>query len=640
ASDSGQQVQGQGQAVKVVIAERRQVIKAALRGLVEAAQPDLSPAQVDAVVAEVNKRMTMGSKQCVLAGVLCLSVLLQSFLAPPPQAPPAGRWLDRDTNGCLNLQRIGESRQRPIELCRWDDLEALSLIGKEYQQGYKLVNDRVHSVAEFEQEVLKVKACPKAARAARAAGIDMMRRQHTALVDGVDSAGRQACMCRLVCTLVCQLSALVPRQIGWAASRWSKASEVCNVISCNPDLRSAFKFVKVCIDDLPKSFSRQEGVSALPRLSVYSPGQGRVLVLDIPFSKVKHLRKNLEVVAANPDSTLTLDPNGFVVATGPRKTAEEAARVGGAVEAGVAAQRAAEVAALEAASASMFDRLRSSAGLPASPPTPPSSPSPSASPGSRTAAGAGAGAGVGGGRAEPLSARLARAMADAEPEAKPSSPSTSSSSNGYPPALPSSNGSRGGLPGPSAPAAAAGGELAPHVAACAAQYGPAYLAARQQFLASHGGAYGYGGLLDRLYPEEVGVRMGPVPGAPALQQHYLDYTGSGVYCQSQVAAVFQELSCTMFGNPHSQNPSSSLTTDRIDEVRSLILRFFNADSADWQLVFTRSATGALKLVGETFPWSPASQFRYLRENHVSVLGMREYALQHGASFKVGARGSG
>ncbi|KAJ9510689.1 hypothetical protein QJQ45_027565 [Haematococcus lacustris] len=67
ASGSGQQVQGQGQAVKVVIGQRRQVMKAALRGLVKAALPDLSPAQVDAVVAEDNKRMTMGSKQFVLA---------------------------------------------------------------------------------------------------------------------------------------------------------------------------------------------------------------------------------------------------------------------------------------------------------------------------------------------------------------------------------------------------------------------------------------------------------------------------------------------------------------------------------------------------------------------------------------------
>ncbi|KAJ9534286.1 hypothetical protein QJQ45_007044 [Haematococcus lacustris] len=65
-------------------------------------------------------------------------------------------WLDRDTNPCLNFQRIGESKQRPLELCRWDDLEALPPIGKEYQQGYKRLNDRLpkvkqrlHRAAEF-----------------------------------------------------------------------------------------------------------------------------------------------------------------------------------------------------------------------------------------------------------------------------------------------------------------------------------------------------------------------------------------------------------------------------------------------------------------------------------------------------------
>ncbi|KAJ9523834.1 hypothetical protein QJQ45_020041 [Haematococcus lacustris] len=91
ASGSGQQVQGQGQAVKVVIAERRQVIKAAFRGLVEAAQPDFSPEEVDAVVAQANKRMTMGSMQCCLAAVMSLTMLLQSFLGQPtPGFPAAG----------------------------------------------------------------------------------------------------------------------------------------------------------------------------------------------------------------------------------------------------------------------------------------------------------------------------------------------------------------------------------------------------------------------------------------------------------------------------------------------------------------------------------------------------------------------
>ncbi|KAJ9528405.1 hypothetical protein QJQ45_020318, partial [Haematococcus lacustris] len=39
---------------------------------------------------------------------------------PRPQAAPWGRWLDRDTNPGLNFQRIGESMQRPLELCSYE----------------------------------------------------------------------------------------------------------------------------------------------------------------------------------------------------------------------------------------------------------------------------------------------------------------------------------------------------------------------------------------------------------------------------------------------------------------------------------------------------------------------------------------
>ncbi|KAJ9507457.1 hypothetical protein QJQ45_006466 [Haematococcus lacustris] len=67
---------------------------------------------------------------------------------PRPQAPPWGRWLDRDTNPCLNFQRIGQSMQRPLELCCWTDLKALPPVGKEYQQRYKLVNDRLPKVRQ------------------------------------------------------------------------------------------------------------------------------------------------------------------------------------------------------------------------------------------------------------------------------------------------------------------------------------------------------------------------------------------------------------------------------------------------------------------------------------------------------------
>jgi len=52
------------------------------------------------------------------------------------------------------------------------------------------------------------------------------------------------------------------------------------------------------------------------------------------------------------------------------------------------------------------------------------------------------------------------------------------------------------------------------------------------------------------------------------------------------------------------------------------------------VVFTSGATASLHLVGESFPWTKKSHFYYLRENHNSVLGIREIALQNGAQFHV------
>ncbi|KAJ9516307.1 hypothetical protein QJQ45_001078 [Haematococcus lacustris] len=58
-------------------------------------------------------------------------------------APQPGRWLDRDCNSALNMQRIGESRWRPLELCFWPDQGALPAKGKEYPGlGYKRLRDK------------------------------------------------------------------------------------------------------------------------------------------------------------------------------------------------------------------------------------------------------------------------------------------------------------------------------------------------------------------------------------------------------------------------------------------------------------------------------------------------------------------
>ncbi len=50
-----------------------------------------------------------------------------------------------------------------------------------------------------------------------------------------------------------------------------------------------------------------------------------------------------------------------------------------------------------------------------------------------------------------------------------------------------------------------------------------------------------------------------------------------------------------------------------------------------KLTTYRTVAGALKLVAEAFPWQEGSQFVYTQDNHNSVLGIRELALDQGAT---------
>ena len=96
----------------------------------------------------------------------------------------------------------------------------------------------------------------------------------------------------------------------------------------------------------------------------------------------------------------------------------------------------------------------------------------------------------------------------------------------------------------------------------------------------------------------------------------------------------------MYGNPHSRNPSSQLSSDVIDQVRTRILKHFNTSSEQHTVIFTSGATAALKLLAESFDWKGAtsegsahqSHFCYLQENHTSVVGMREIAASRGAQI--------
>jgi molybdenum cofactor sulfurtransferase len=111
---------------------------------------------------------------------------------------------------------------------------------------------------------------------------------------------------------------------------------------------------------------------------------------------------------------------------------------------------------------------------------------------------------------------------------------------------------------------------------------------------------------------------------------YLDYTGGGLYGESQVAEHARFLLDHVLGNPHSSNPSSAVATEHVERCRHRMLSFFNASPEEYVPIFTANATAALKLVGEAYPFSPGDQFLLTFDNHNSVNGIREFDRVHGA----------
>jgi selenocysteine lyase/cysteine desulfurase len=116
------------------------------------------------------------------------------------------------------------------------------------------------------------------------------------------------------------------------------------------------------------------------------------------------------------------------------------------------------------------------------------------------------------------------------------------------------------------------------------------------------------------------------------QRHvYLDYTGGGLYAESQLRDHMALLNGQVFGNPHSKNLTSLAMTSLVERARASVLRYFNADPDEYLAIFTQNATGALKLVGESYPFAPGDNYLLTFDNHNSVNGIREFARARGAT---------
>lgn len=155
---------------------------------------------------------------------------------------------------------------------------------------------------------------------------------------------------------------------------------------------------------------------------------------------------------------------------------------------------------------------------------------------------------------------------------------------------------------------------------------PADTAARTAALAAFGGAYpafDATRALDDLRATEY-ARL------DAGGHVYLDYTGGGLYAESQLREHLALLGRDVFGNPHSVNPTSRAMTDLVERARAYVLDYFGAAPDDYVAIFTPNASGALKLVGEAYPFARGGRYLLTADNHNSVNGIREFARARGA----------
>ncbi|PSN40230.1 Molybdenum cofactor sulfurase [Blattella germanica] len=95
---------------------------------------------------------------------------------------------------------------------------------------------------------------------------------------------------------------------------------------------------------------------------------------------------------------------------------------------------------------------------------------------------------------------------------------------------------------------------------------------------------------------------------------YLDHAGATLYADSQIEAVAHDLCENVYGNPHALNTTKSFNWIGDDVAPS------------------KNGKVESKFNGVTYTGAPG-KFMYLKDNHTSVLGMRELAKNSGAEIE-------
>ncbi|GIZ38347.1 hypothetical protein CKM354_000176700 [Cercospora kikuchii] len=126
----------------------------------------------------------------------------------------------------------------------------------------------------------------------------------------------------------------------------------------------------------------------------------------------------------------------------------------------------------------------------------------------------------------------------------------------------------------------------------------------------------------------------PVEYPQLAGKTYLDHAGATQPAKSLNTAICEDMTNSLYGNPHSEHGPSKLTAKRVEDIRLKALEFFNADPQDFDLIFTQNTTAAVKLVHDCFrdyaaaPEGKNWWYGYHKDAHTSVVGVREGTRMH------------
>lgn len=106
--------------------------------------------------------------------------------------------------------------------------------------------------------------------------------------------------------------------------------------------------------------------------------------------------------------------------------------------------------------------------------------------------------------------------------------------------------------------------------------------------------------------------------------YYLDYTGAGLYPESLIEEFKKTLTSKVFGNPHSTNPTSQLSSQSTLKAKLAILEFLDADSEIYDLVWTSNATGAMRILAEGYDFQPGQKLIIGTDSHSEFIVFPSY----------------